>query len=111
MSRPDTDHTKYRCPTCGFSGELVQIRPTRLRRCKNGHEWVDTARKYPLGYVPLTVRLEQARNDLGEVVGLLQEADTMVRDLSNYLSPKQQQKEGIPGLLYRLEQAKVKHRT
>lgn len=83
-------------------GDFIQVTPIRIRRCKNGHEWVDAKKPYTLAYVPMSVRVENARKEVQEVLSALQEADTMLRDCANYLTAAEQAKEGLIGCLYKI---------
>ena len=98
-----------RCPTCNLVGDLVQVTPTRIRRCNNGHRWPDNGYKQVATYVTTAQQLEEARKAIKGLVGLLDEANTMLQWLDNGMAVQERDKEGIPALQYRLRQAIKNH--
>jgi len=97
------------CPQCGCQGDLVQATPLRIRRCKNGHRWADGGRVRVIGYVTLAERLETSQKAIKALVEALRDADVMLWDLTNYLTPAQRDKEGVMGLQYRLRKLIKEH--
>jgi hypothetical protein len=102
------DQMRWLCPQCRRRGDVVMRAPRTERQCPNGHRWADGA--VPTGnkgYVPMGVRLDEAKVVMHEALSALRRAEIMVKDCASYLTAEQRSKLSVPYELHQIEQAKA----
>jgi hypothetical protein len=86
---------------------MVRRLPRVQRACVNGHTWDDDALPVPSLYVPMRLRLEEARAGLQGALSALGQAETMIKDCASYLTREQQAKLSVQYELHQIGLAKA----